>query len=140
MRCATCGYLAECNPGSGTDGCSAHRAALVYVIGQHDAETAMQAAFYTSKVAAASSALILSGYDVLASHFPEAALDPMADIFGTERWRAMRAEMLQRADAVVLVPGWDRSAEAVRERVAAHDLGKPIYDLGDLVPVPECLN
>jgi nucleoside 2-deoxyribosyltransferase len=51
--------------------------------------------------------------------------------FGTlpeEFWRAGVMELLRRCDAVIFVPGWERSSGAVAERAEAERLGLPCFD------------
>jgi nucleoside 2-deoxyribosyltransferase len=48
-----------------------------------------------------------------------------------EFWLAGTMELLERCDAVIMVPGWLDSIGALAERKRADELGKPVFDAGD---------
>lgn len=65
------------------------------------------------------------GYAVLTPHLNTALMD---GLLPDEAWLAGGMELLSRADILVLVPGWDLSAGAVAERIAAEKMGKQVYE------------
>jgi len=48
-----------------------------------------------------------------------------------EFWLAATMEMLNRCDAVMMVPGWPDSKGALAERDEAKRLNMPVFDAGD---------
>lgn len=50
-------------------------------------------------------------------------------------WYAATMTLLERSDAVILVPGWETSKGAVAEHQRAIDLGKPVFTSGAQVAV-----
>ena len=55
-----------------------------------------------------------------------------------EFWLECCLEYVRRCDAVLMIPGWERSEGAKREYYLAHALGKPIFrvTVDGMVPEP----
>jgi hypothetical protein len=70
------------------------------------------------------------GHAALVPHLNTAHFQD-ADGLPDKLWLDGDLEILRRCDAVVLVPGWERSKGALAEITAANQLGIPVFDGAD---------
>ncbi len=76
------------------------------------------------------------GWAPLCPHKNTAGFQHAADI-PPEFWMGVCLSLLEKADAILLIPGWETSAGARRELERADDLGLSIFFAADGIPLPE---
>lgn len=74
------------------------------------------------------------GWSPIIPHANTGHLDELDPTIGDEFWLASTMELLRRADAVVLVPGWELSSGTRDEITEAQLRGIPVYHAEHLLP------
>ena len=110
------------------------RMPVVYVAGPYRAKTRpgislnIQAALHVGALAAR------KGWSPIVPHANTAHLDEVLPELSDEFWLDATMELMRRADAVVLVAGWERSSGTAAEIREAMSLGIPVYHAEHQLP------
>lgn len=107
---------------------------LIYVAGPYRAATRDDIArnIDAARVVGISAAAL--GWFPVIPHANTAHMELDLPGLGDEFWLAGTLEMMERCDAVVLVPGWQNSAGTRGEIIRAEELGIPIFHTLDALP------
>lgn len=76
----------------------------------------------------------VKGWSVIIPHANTSHLDEALPGISDDFWLASTMELLRRADAVVLVPGWENSSGTRAEIREAEQRGIPVYDSMNELP------
>lgn len=110
---------------------------LIYIAGRYRAPTVdlIKLNISTARdVAIQADAL---GWYALCPHMNSALLDQALPDLSDDYWLMGTMAMMERCDALVLVPGWQQSAGTLAELARARQLGMPIYMSPDVLPSAE---
>ncbi len=107
---------------------------LIYVAGPYRAATRDDIArnIDAARVVGISAAAL--GWFPVIPHANTAHMELDLPGLGDDFWLAGTLEMMERCDAVVLVPGWQNSAGTRGEIIRAEELGIPIFRTLDALP------
>lgn len=107
---------------------------LIYVAGPYRAATRDDIArnIDAARVVGISAAAL--GWFPVIPHANTAHMELDLPGLGDAFWLAGTLEMMERCDAVVLVPGWQNSAGTRGEIIRAEELGIPIFRTLDALP------
>lgn len=107
---------------------------LIYVAGPYRAATrdAIARNIDAARVIGISAAAL--GWFPVIPHANTAHMELDLPGLGDEFWLAGTLEMMERCDAVVLVPGWESSAGTRGEIIRAEELHLPIFRSLDALP------
>lgn len=107
---------------------------LIYVAGPYRAATrdAIAQNIDAARVIGISAAAL--GWFPVIPHANTAHMELDLPGLGDDFWLAGTLEMMERCDAVVLVPGWQNSAGTRGEIIRAEELGIPIFRALDALP------
>lgn len=107
---------------------------LIYVAGPYRAATRDDIArnIYAARVVGIRAAAL--GWFPVIPHANTAHMELDLPGLGDDFWLAGTLEMMERCDAVVLVPGWQNSAGTRGEIIRAEELGIPIFRTLDALP------
>lgn len=107
---------------------------LIYVAGPYRAATRDDIArnIDAARVVGISAAAL--GWFPVIPHANTAHMELDLPGLGDAFWLAGTLEMMERCDAVVLVPGWQNSAGTRGEIIRAEELGIPIFRTLDTLP------
>jgi len=75
----------------------------------------------------AAAALAEEGYGYYCPHLNSVHFEVIVDDVPVGFWYAMDLRFLENADAILMLEGWESSEGACQERIAALDLGIPVY-------------
>lgn len=107
---------------------------VIYVAGPYRARTRQAVEFNIQAARAVGLLCCRKGWSPIIPHSNTSHLDAMDPSIGDEFWLASTMELLRRCDAVVLVPGWERSQGTRDEIIEAEKLGIPVYRSEHLMP------
>lgn len=117
---------ADESAGEGKCGASDERPVkVVYIAGKYRAPTPWGVEQNIQAAEAVAAKVIQAGHMPLTPHKNTAHMEGLAD---DAFFLAGTMELLRRCDAVVMVPGWERSVGARAEVVEANHLGLPVFD------------
>lgn len=105
---------------------------LVYVAGPYRAPDYLGIDENIMQARKACAELATSGVGFLSPHQNSAHFEAITPEIPDTFWIDMTLEMLRRADAVYLLPGWEGSKGTLGEVKEAERLGLPIFEPGDL--------
>lgn len=107
---------------------------LIYVAGPYRAATRDDIArnIDAARVVGISAAAL--GWFPVIPHANTAHMELDLPGLGDDFWLAGTLEMMERCDAVVLVPGWQNSAGTRGEIIRAEELGIPVFRSLDALP------
>lgn len=107
---------------------------LIYVAGPYRAATRDDIArnIDAARVVGISAAAL--GWFPVIPHANTAHMELALPGLGDDFWLAGTLEMMERCDAVVLVPGWENSAGTLGEIARADELRIPIFRTLDTLP------
>lgn len=113
-----------------------HQRAVVYVAGPYKAPDPAGIREHIETAELGGCALMREGYDVVVPH-TQSRIDGRGE-FDDPRWVGATMNLMERCDAVAVLPGWEHSAGTIAEVDRALELGKPVQSLGAMLsgPVP----
>lgn len=100
---------------------------VVYIAGPYRARTRQGVELNIQTARAVALLACRKGWSPLCPHSNTGHLDALDPSIGDEFWLASTMELLRRADAVVLVPGWEKSQGTRDEITEAQLRGIPVY-------------
>lgn len=103
------------------------RMPVVYVAGPYRAKTREAVELNIQSARRVGLECCRKGWSPIIPHSNTAHLDAVDPSIPDDFWLASTMELLRRADAVVLCPGWERSAGTLAEVAVAKSLGMSIY-------------
>lgn len=107
---------------------------LIYVAGPYRAATRDDIARNIDAARAVGISAAALGWFPVIPHANTAHMEIDLPGLGDDFWLAGTLEMMERCDAVVLVPGWQNSAGTRGEIIRAEELGIPIFRTLDALP------
>jgi len=110
---------------------------VVYVAGPYRAETRAGVTLNIQTARAVGLAAIRKGWSPIIPHANTGDLDVIDPDIGDRFWLAATLELMTRCDAVLLCPGWERSAGTLAEIDAANQQGLPVYQSAYQLPSAE---
>lgn len=113
------------------------RMPAVYVAGPYRASTSLGVELNIKAAQAVGLQACYKGWTPLIPHANTAFFDVIEPKLGDDFWLTATMELLRRCDAVVLCPGYSRSAGTLGEIEEAKRLGLPIYSTIDALPRAE---
>lgn len=113
-----------------------HQREVVYVAGPYKAPDAAGVRENIETAELGGCALMRQGYDVVVPH-TQSRIDDRGE-FDDPRWVSATMNLMERCDAIAVLPGWEHSAGTRAEIERAIELGKPVRPLGAMLdgPVP----
>lgn len=107
---------------------------VVYIAGSYRAPTRAGVELNIQAARAVSLLVSRKGWSCICPHANTGHLDALDPTIGDAFWLASTMELLRRADAVVLVPGWELSSGTRDEITEAQLRGIPVYHAEHLLP------
>ena len=107
---------------------------VVYVAGPYRGRTPQAVELNIQTARAVGLLCCRKGWSPVIPHANTGLLDQLDPSIGDEFWLASTMELLRRADAVVLVPGWEKSSGTRDEITEAQLRGIPVYHAEHLLP------
>lgn len=107
---------------------------VVYVAGPYRGRTALAIDLNIQTARAVGLLCCRKGWSPIIPHANTGNLDLLDPSIGDQFWLASTMELLRRADAVVLVPGWESSQGTRDEIIEAELRGIPVYRAEHLLP------
>lgn len=107
---------------------------VVYVAGAYRAATRQAIELNIQAARAVGLLCCRKGWSPIIPHANTGHLDALDPNIGDAFWLASTMELLRRADAVVLVPGWEKSRGTRDEITEAQLRGIPVYHAEHLLP------
>jgi len=107
---------------------------LIYVAGPYRAATRDAIARNIDAARSIGISAAAIGWFPVIPHANTAHMELDLPGLGDDFWLAGTLEMMERCDAVVLVPGWENSAGTRGEIIRAEELGIPIFRSLDALP------
>lgn len=108
---------------------------VVYVAGPYRARTRQGIELNIQSARAVGLLCCKKGWSPIIPHANTGHLDALDPSIGDDFWLASTMELLRRADAVVLVPGWETSRGTRDEITEAQLRGIPVYYSEHQLPV-----
>ena len=106
----------------------------IYVAGPYRAPTRQGIELNIQAARAVGLLCCRKGWSPVIPHANTGHLDAIDPTIGDEFWLASTMELLRRCDAVVLVPGWEKSQGTRDEIIEAEKRGIPVYRSEHLLP------
>lgn len=110
---------------------------LIYVAGPYRAPDRAAIARNIESAGRLGAYVCTLGWFPIIPHMNTAHMEQDLPKLGDEFWLRGTMALMERCDAVVLAPGWQRSAGTLAEITRAEELRLPIYQAADLVPRAE---
>lgn len=107
---------------------------VIYVAGPYRSSTREGVELNIQAARAVGLLCCRKGWSPIIPHANTGHLDAVDPSIGDEFWLASTMELLRRCDAVVLVPGWDRSSGTKAEIEEAQRLDLPIFSSENTLP------
>lgn len=109
---------------------------VVYVAGPYRAKTVQGVELNIQSARRVGIEAARRGWSPIIPHSNTGHLDLAAPDLDDQFWLDATMETLRRCDAVVLVPGWQRSSGTLAEIDEATRLGMPVYKCVEQLPSP----
>lgn len=100
---------------------------VAYVAGPYRAESRAGVTLNIQTARTVGLLAIRKGWSPVIPHANTGDLDVVDPDIGDHFWLAATLELMTRSDAVLLCPGWERSAGTLAEIKEAHDRGIPVF-------------
>lgn len=111
-----------------------HQREVVYVAGPYKAPDAAGIRENIETAELGGCALMREGYDVIVPH-TQSRIDGHGE-FDDPRWVGATMNLMERCDAIAVLPGWEHSAGTRAEIDRAIELGKPVRSIGEMITGP----
>lgn len=109
---------------------------VVYVAGPYRSQTREGIELNIQSAKKVGTLALERGWSAMIPHMNTAHMDAIVHQNNDKFWLAATMELMRRCDAVVLCPGWQKSAGTLGEIHEAVKLGMPIYEAVEELPCP----
>lgn len=117
----------------------AQGAEVIYLSGPYSGKTPEEIDANIAEAEQIAAELWLKGFTCLCPHKNTAHFERICPQIPYERYMEGDLLLVERSDAMVMMPKWRASKGAPRERAHALQLGIPVYEYPNLPPLPEKL-